>query len=78
MVTVALGGVIQPMDSNTRGLTINPAYSVYVNGPPGRGRQNREDEIERCIGWTRATNSVGQHVSAPFGAGVQADGKPLN
>ena len=26
MVTAALGGVIQPMDSNTRGLVINSAY----------------------------------------------------
>eukprot|EP01052_Picozoa_sp_SAG31_P027531 SAG31_NODE_2584_length_5434_cov_3.784067_1_plen_666_part_00 len=47
MVTAGLGGVIQPMDSNTRGLKINPAYSVYVNGPKGRHRQNREDEISR-------------------------------
>jgi hypothetical protein len=30
MVTAALGGIIQPMDSNVRGLTINPAYDVYV------------------------------------------------
>ena len=57
VVTAALGGVIQPMDSNTRGITINPAFEVYVNGPrgpggsPGRMRQHREDEIERCA-WT--------------------------
>ena len=31
MVTAALGGVIQPMDSNTRGLTINGAYSESFN-----------------------------------------------
>ena len=68
MVTAALGGVIQPMDSNTRGLIINPAYSVYVNGPPGRNRQNREDEIARCVAWS--------NIVPPFGAGVQPGGRP--
>ncbi len=33
MVTAALGGVIQPMDSNTRGITINSAYSERVKMP---------------------------------------------
>ena len=76
LVTAALGGVIQPMDSNVRGLKINPAFEVYVNGPPGRGRQHREDEIERCTAWTTTTDAAGRQVAAPFGAGVQADGKP--
>jgi hypothetical protein len=36
-------GVLQNGSSNTRGITINPAFDVYVNGPVGRktNTQNR-------------------------------------
>ena len=44
------------MDSNIRGLVINPAFKVYVQGPPGRMRQNREDEIMRCVLWATQTS----------------------
>ena len=47
-----------------------------MNGPPGRNRQNREDESGRCIMWTQTTDADGTPVAKPFGAGVQPDGKP--
>lgn len=68
LVTAALGGVIQPMDSNVRGVPYPKAFEVYVNGPPGRWRMRREDEIERCVQWAV--------LAPPFGAGQQRGGVP--
>ena len=56
--------------------SLSSTVGVYVNGPPGRNRQNREDEIGRCIAWTQTTDADGTSVAKPFGAGVQPDGKP--
>jgi hypothetical protein len=66
MVTAALGGVIQPMDSNSRGLDIPPTFSTYANGPTTRGRQHREDEIDRLVSWAG--------IAPPFGLGTTVGG----
>lgn len=62
MVTGALGGLVEPMDSNIRGLGISKAFDVYVDGPPQRQRQRREDELGRLLRWAT--------VAPPFGAGI--------
>lgn len=52
MVTAALGGVIQPMDSTAVGLGIPDAFQVYANGPPGRVRLR--DNAPHGLGGHRA------------------------
>eukprot|EP00656_Telonema_subtile_P014004 TRINITY_DN17120_c0_g1_i1.p1 TRINITY_DN17120_c0_g1~~TRINITY_DN17120_c0_g1_i1.p1 ORF type:complete len:352 (-),score=60.36 TRINITY_DN17120_c0_g1_i1:88-1143(-) len=59
-VTVALGGVLQPMRSNLRGMELPAAMQTYAGeGGGSRGRQHREDEVERLARWGR--------LAAPFG-----------
>lgn len=60
-VTGALGGSIQPMRSNLRGLPIPNEFMVYATGP--RLRQHREDEITRWVNWAK--------FAPPFGGGIQ-------
>ena len=49
---------------------INDAITLnrYVEGPPGRLRQHRVDEIDRLIAWA--------NIAPPFGAGADANGAP--
>ena len=60
-VSVALGGVLQPMRSNLRGVPpLPPALLAYAGeGPGSRHRQHREDEVERLARWGR--------LAPPFG-----------
>jgi hypothetical protein len=60
-VTGALGGTIQPMRSNLRGMTIPADYMTYTSGP--RNRQRQEDEITRWVNWAK--------IAPPFGGGMQ-------
>eukprot|EP00041_Stephanoeca_diplocostata_P029972 m.896214 g.896214 ORF g.896214 m.896214 type:complete len:685 (+) comp23666_c0_seq18:118-2172(+) len=69
MVTASLGGVMQPMDSTTAGLRIPRLYNTYVQGPPGRQREDRiDEELERLTQWSI--------LAPPFGVGIQANGMP--
>jgi len=65
-VTGALGGLVEPMDSNVRGLDIPQAFDTYVEGPPPRQRQHREDELGRLLRWAT--------IAPPFGAGAGSGG----
>ena len=57
-VSAALGGVIQPMRSNIRGVPLPPAFLGYNGeGPHSRQLQHREDEIERLTLWARIARS---------------------
>ena len=60
-VTGALGGTIQPMRSNLRGMTVPADYMTYISGP--RNRQRQEDEITRWVNWAK--------IAPPFGGGMQ-------
>eukprot|EP00039_Didymoeca_costata_P005669 m.83542 g.83542 ORF g.83542 m.83542 type:complete len:561 (+) comp12926_c0_seq1:110-1792(+) len=68
VVTVALGGVMQPMRGNLRGTPLLSNFNGYVGeGPNSRHRQHREDEITRLARWSR--------IAPPFSVGLmQADG----
>lgn len=67
-VTAALGGAIQPMRSNMRGLPPLPdAFKAFPGeSEGGRQRQHREDEIERLARWAR--------IAEPFGVGISSLG----
>lgn len=56
------------MDSSAQGLKIPHAFQIYAEGPPGRQRLGRMDEIDRLNMWAR--------IAPPFGAGRQANGFP--
>ena len=66
IVTGALGGLLEPMDSNVRGLELPSAFDTYIEGPAPRRRQHREDELSRLVLWAT--------IATPFGAGANSGG----
>ena len=64
-VTSALGGLVEPMDSNARGLHTPKFFDVYVEGPltppdSDGQRRHREDELGRLLRWV----TLGHHRAA--------------
>lgn len=66
-VTAALGGSPQPMRSSLEGAVLPPLFQAQAGeGPHSRGRQHRQDEVERLVRWAR--------IAPPYPLGVGVGG----